>query len=387
MLLRNNIIKHNMSFMLLGPRQTGKSTLIRSLLPDKSWVVDLLKTDEFLKYSQNPSQLRLDVEFQITKNNAIVIFIDEIQRLPELLNEIQGLMSLHSQIRFIVTGSSARKLKRGHSNLLAGRLIQEYLFPFTYHELKTDFDLKQALVFGTLPAIYDRNENEKKLILQTYAQTYLREEIQQEALVRNLGSFARFLSVAAAQFTELTKYQAIASECQVPASTVKGFYEILEDTLIGFRLYGWDKSPRKQLSTHPKFYLFDNGVTNSLNHLLGSELSPVVAGKLFEQWILHEVRARFAYAHSEHELFYWRTNNDMEVDLLIVHRQKILVAIEIKYSSNIQKPHLRGLKSFAKDYPTCPRFIVSRVTQPYDIDDITVLPWADFLEKYLDQFV
>jgi predicted AAA+ superfamily ATPase len=324
-----------MSFMLLGPRQTGKSTLICSLLPDQSWIVDLLKTDEFLKYSQNPSQLRLDATFQISKNHVTTIFIDEIQRLPELLNEIQSLLSLYPQTRFIVTGSSARKLKRSHSNLLAGRLIQEQLFPFTYHELKTDFDLKQALVFGTLPAIYGRTDDEKKLILQTYAQTYLREEIQQEALVRNLGSFTRFLNVAAAQFTELTKYQSIASECQVPASTVKGFYEILEDTLIGFRLYGWNTSPRKQLSTYPKFYLFDNGVTNSLNHLLGSELSPVVAGKLFEQWVLHEVRARFAYGHSEHGLFYWRTNNDMEVDLLIGHRQKILAAIEIKYSANI----------------------------------------------------
>lgn len=387
MLLRNIKIRQDLSFFLFGPRQCGKTTLIQSLLPPLHWTVDLLKTDEFLKYNQDPSQFRKDAEFQIKQNQTKVIFVDEIQKIPLLLDEIQHLMQQHSECRFILTGSSSRKLKRSGANLLAGRAVQYFLFPFIYGEVKQQFVLNSTLQFGLLPALVDKDNETKKLILNTYAQTYLREEIQQEGLVRNLGGFSRFLNVAASQFTELTKYTAIGSECQVKANTVKGYYDILEDTLIGFRLYGWERSVRKQLSSYPKFYLFDNGVTNSLNRLLGDELSPVVVGKLFEQWLINEVRARLSYAHSNHSIFYWRTNNDMEVDLIIAAGKEPIAAIKFKCVSSVQKTHLRGLKSFSGDYPHCRRYLVSLVSSPYEQDGIFILPWQNFLEKELSELL
>lgn len=375
------------SFFLFGPRQTGKSTLIQKFLSTFSWGLDLLKTEEFLKYTQNPAQFLLDAEFQIQKKRVGQILIDEVQRIPDLLNDVQYLMGRYPKCQFILTGSSARKLRRGGTNLLGGRAVLLKLFPLLKEELGEDFDLNACLQFGTLPPVVSEDVATRRLILNAYVETYLKEEIMQEALVRNLGGFSRFLNVSAAQFTELTKYTAIASECGVGSRVVQGYYDILEDTLVGFRLFGWDKSQRKQLSTHPKFYFFDNGVTNGLNRLLSDGLSPLVRGKLFEQWMMNEVRTRLSYAQSDWTMHYWRTNNQMEVDLILADHGGPRVAIEFKSTANVQKSHLSGLRAFASDYPKTKRYLVATVTTPFELNGVDIVSWDDFLTEILPELV
>lgn len=270
-----------------------------------------------------------------------------------------------------------------HKNLLAGRAIQLHLFPFLYREISKDFDLSKALQFGTLPAIYKLDEESVRLVLNAYTNTYLREEIQQEGIVRNLAAFSRFLDVACAQFTEITNFTSIGSECAVSPQVVRTYYEILEDTLIGFKLRAWDTSVRKQLTSHPRFYFFDNGVVNSINHLLKDELSPVVTGKLFEQWVVNEIKAYLSYTCSDLEMFYWRTNNGAEVDVILAKRKQPQVAIKIKATGRIQKAHLSGLRSFTSEYPDVKKYIVSFCDNPYDLNDVEILPWKYFLMDVL----
>lgn len=255
------------SFFLFGPRQTGKSTLIGETLKDSFWVVDLLLSEPFSKYSKYPGLFRKEALQKIEKENAGTIFVDEIQRVPALLNEIQFLMD-KKKIQFILTGSSARKLRKGGANLLGGRAVERFLFPFIFFEIEQGFELEDILRFGSLPSIYGKSCQDKTDLLKAYTEIYLREEIQAEGIVRNLGGFSRFLDIAASQFGELVSFSNIARECQLPTRTVQSYYEILEDTLIGFRLAPWRKSLRKRLSGHPKFYLFDLGVTNAVNRHL-----------------------------------------------------------------------------------------------------------------------
>jgi len=239
-------LPESQSFFLLGPRQTGKSTLIDNSFKDKIWKIDLLMTDQFLKYSKYPEQMRLEAIEKIEKEGTRRIFIDEIQRIPQLLNEIHYLIE-KTPCQFILTGSSARKLRRGGANLLAGRAAQRTLFPFVYEEIADTFSLSDVLQFGTLPGVYGRKAEAKTDILRAYTETYLREEILAEGLVRNLGGFSRFLDLAASQFGELVSFTSIGRECHVPTRTIQAYFEILEDTLVGFRLSPWNKSIRKRM--------------------------------------------------------------------------------------------------------------------------------------------
>ena len=233
------------SFFLFGPRQSGKSTLIESRFKKSIWKLDLLLSSEFFKYSQHPDLFRTEAEKKIAQNNIHTIFVDEIQRVPILLNEIQSLMSKYKDCQFILTGSSARKLKRGGANLLGGRAIVRYLFPLVYEEMHS-LNLDDILRFGTLPAIVEKSNEQKIDILSAYAHVYLKEEIQVEGVVRNVGAFGRFLDMSASQCGELVSFSTISRECYIPVRTVQSYYEILEDTLIGFRLQPWDKGLRKQ---------------------------------------------------------------------------------------------------------------------------------------------
>ncbi|MFH0820482.1 MAG: DUF4143 domain-containing protein [Candidatus Peregrinibacteria bacterium] len=374
------------SFFLFGPRQTGKSTLIQSILPKNSWSVNLLETDVYFKYLRNPSLFRKEAIYQIKEKKVRTIFVDEIQKIPLLLDEIQALIDT-TKSQFIMTGSSARKLKRGGANLLGGSALQRLLAPFVYPEIKTAIRLENVLRFGSLPAIYEKEDTLKIEILQAYTDIYLKEEIQAEGVVRNLAGFARFLEMAASTFGEIVNYSNIARECALPARSVQGYYDILEDTLIGFRLPGWTRSKRKQLSSHPKFYFFDNGVVNSLNRLLKDEAGSLIRGRLFEQWIVNEIRYRIQYRQSDYELFYWRTQGGAEVDLLMVRKNKIVVAIEIKASSNIQNSHFSGLRFFKKEYPDSARYVVAETSQPYKHQGVTVVPWRLFLEETLEKIL
>jgi len=376
-----------LSFFLFGPRQTGKSTLIQSRYRENLWGVNLLRDEVFLPFAREPHKFRLEAEQRIQGEGVQTIFVDEVQRVPLLLNEIQSLMFDHPACRFILTGSSARKLKRGGANLLAGRAVEMFLFPLTCTEIGSSFNLNNILTYGALPSVFDRDPIEKQQILSTYVNTYLREEIKSEGIAREIGGFSRFLEMAAAQFGELLNFTAIARECHLSARTVQSYYEILEDTLIGSTLMAWRKSVRKRLTEHPKFYFFDLGVTNAVNQRLSGPPDLILRGRLFEQFIFLETRARMSYKRSESRIFFWRTSNGAEVDLLFVRHDKILGAVEIKSSSNIATAHLSGLRAFRQEHPNVPLFLVSTAPNAYTLDGVLILPWRQFLEKHLDNLL
>jgi len=370
------------SFFLFGPRQTGKSTLIHSRYVKNVWETNLLLSDTFFRYEKDPSLFRKEAIHQIQTNKIKTIFIDEVQRIPNLLNEVQYLMQNYP-CQFILTGSSARKLKRGAANLLAGRAVERRLYPFVYEEIHETFDLTEALLFGTLPAVYEKPKEEKRDILSAYVHTYLREEIQAEGLVRKLGGFSRFLDIAASQIGERVNYSAIGGECLLSTKTVQAYYEILEDTLIGIRLNPWRKSLRKRLSAQPKYYLVDNGITNALLKRLTISLSldAALKGKLFEQWIVSETNACLHYHASEANMYFWRTNHGAEVDLLIEKHGKLKGAFEIKSTAHVKNSHLSGLRSFQEEHPEVPCFVISQVPCPYELKKIVILPWSHYLKK------
>lgn len=366
------------SCLLFGARQTGKSTLVRSVLPSTAWTVDLLHHEVFLRFAKEPGRFRGEALARVRRGTTTV-FVDEIQKLPPLLDEIHGLLE-ETKLRFLLTGSSARKLRRGGANLLAGRAVTRRLHPLTSSEIGEAFDLERALRFGTLPRAVTGSDEDARDLLASYAETYLREEIQAEGVVRNLGGFARFLDVAAAQSGDLLNAVAVASDAGLSARTVREYFQILEDTLIGFRLEPWRKSPRARLVGHPRFYLFDTGVTNALSRRLTAEPDPVLRGRLFEQWVVTECLRRVDYGFPETRLFMWRTHNGAEVDLLFERHGRLRLAVEIKSGRRVTGADLSGLRSFADAHPGVPQVVVATVPEPLRVSGVEVLPWARFFE-------
>lgn len=341
--------------------------------------IDLLRHDEFLKYSKDPSMLGREVEEQ-ARRGCRTVFIDEVQKVPALLDEVHRLIEA-LPVRFLLTGSSARKLRRDGTNLLAGRAARLAMHPLTATELASDFELERVLRVGTLPPVMTSSPEAGRELLRSYADTYLREEIQAEALVRNLGGFARFLDVVAAQSGELLNASAIARDAGVATRTVQEYVQILEDTLIAFRLEAWRKSVRARLVAHPKRYLFDNGVLNALNRRLTAEPDPVQRGRLFEHWVIQEFRRVIDYAGAEARLFHWRTNHGAEVDLLVERHGELKAAIEIKTSRQISGADLTGLRSFATENPGVPRLVVTPEARPHRLEDVLVTDWRDALAQ------
>jgi predicted AAA+ superfamily ATPase len=381
MVHRITVLPEKRSFFLLGPRQTGKSTLIEHLYrQENTWFLDFLKQDQFLKYTKFPAQFREEAIEKITHHGITHIVLDEIQRISPLLNEVHYLLEKHP-CQFILSGSSARKLKRSDANMLAGRAVQRYLFPLTYQETQSTFNLEDTLRFGSLPAIYECPAEEKIDILSTYVNIYLKEEIQQEGLVRNLSGFSRFLDIAASQCGELLNFSTMARECYLSVKTVQGYYEILEDTLIGFKLLPWHKSLRKRLVQHPKFYLFDCGITNAINQRLQAPADPQLKGRLFEQWLVLETYRQRCYQQSEANLFFWRTNHGAEVDLLIEKHGKITGAFEIKSTQHVSGGDLSGLRAFQEDFPDVPCHVISGNEEPFHIGNVSILPWPHYLQR------
>ncbi len=365
------------SSLLLGPRQTGKSTLVRGSLPAGSPTFDLLEHDTFLRLARDPSQFRREV-IAVAKAGAKVVFVDEVQRVPALLDEVHGLIEKRVA-RFVLTGSSARKLRRGGANLLAGRARMQRLHPLVLRELGDDFDLERVLRFGTLPAVVSSDEEDAVELLRAYAETYLREEIQAEALVRNLGGFARFLDIAAAQSGDILNYSAVGRDAGLPVRTVQEYFQILEDTLVGYRLEPWRRSARARLTGHPRFYLFDTGVRNALVRRLGAEVDPQVRGRLFEHLIVLECARALDYARSEARLYFWRTNHGAEVDLLVERHDTLRLAIEIKSTRTISGADLSGLRSFAEENAGVPRIVVCDSPREHALGDVRIVPWRSFL--------
>jgi len=333
------------SFFLFGPRQVGKSTLLHDEKPHL--IIDLLDPELQLSYNKTPNLLRWQID-DLEPDRGGRILIYEVQRVPKLLDIVHALMEQRPDLQFMMCGSSARKLRHGASNLLGGRALYRTMHPLTLDELSGDFNLESVLSYGSLPKIYStlkqKKAKEAQDLLRAYAITYLREEIKAEALVRNLQGFQNFLDIAVAQYSEQINFSAVSRDCQVALSTVREYYSILEDTLIGFFLYPYLKSERNRMSRQPKFYFFDNGVTRAL--LLGSlqdPTTPLEQGRLFEQWILQEIIRLNEYDQKDWKLSFWRTSHGAEVDFLINRGTKLLYAIECKFKRQPSSSDLSGL--------------------------------------------
>jgi uncharacterized protein len=360
----------NESAFLWGARQTGKSTLLQHLYPNAIYF-DLLKNDEFERFQRNPSLLR---EILANHTTGQLVIIDEIQRIPGLLYEIQWLM-FNTDNRFILSGSSPRKILRSGGNLLGGRAVRYELYPLVYPEIH-DFDLAKALNNGLLPRHYISNDATR--LHSAYIGSYLRDEIQAEANIRNIASFTRFLEVAAFSNGEVVNFTNIASDCGVSSPTIKSYFQILEDTLTGRFLPAYQKKPKRRIIQSPKFYYFDLGVANHLLKRGKIESGSENFGKAFEHFIYQEIYAHSAYSGSDYPLSYWRTVSQIEIDFVLGNNQ---VAIEIKSTNMVSERHLKGLKAFAEEYNTDKLILVSTDPYPRMIGNISLLPWNIFLEK------
>ncbi len=372
------------SYFLFGPRQTGKSSLVTKGLSEADLYINLLPQRTYLAYAKDPSQFRDEVLAHHRRHGQFTCVVDEVQKLPGLLDEVHDLIE-NRQIRFVLTGSSARKLKRGAANLLAGRANTYHLYPLTVQELGDDFSLERALRVGLLPYLWgeSRSHDDQVEFLRAYADTYLREEISAEGVVRNIGPFTQFLDIAAANDGQVVNFSNIARECGVSVKTAQEYYRILEDTFIVYRISPWARSIRKRLVAHSRYYFFDMGVANSLGNLF-DKLDPVVRGRRFEQFITTQIIALNSYHRWDLQLHFWRTNTGSEVDLILARGDKILAAIEIKSSSRLSPDDTSGLRSFHEENSSVPLYVVSTAERTRDApNDIRVFPWQTFLLREL----
>lgn len=370
--------RHKSSFFLFGPRGTGKTSWVRSEFPD-ALVFDLLSTSVYIEFLQNPSIL----EEKIPKGFDDWIVIDEIQKIPDLLNEVHRLIESH-RYRFVLTGSSARSLRRKGVNLLAGRAHSYKMFPLTAAELSSDFHLNESLLIGHLPAVYD-NKNAAEEYLSSYIGTYLREEVLQEGLTRNLAAFARFLEIASFSQGGLLNISEVARECKIERKMVENYFTILEDLLIAIRLPVFTKKAQRQTVMHPKFYYFDVGIYRSIRPKGPLDTPELIGGTAVETLIFQELCAVNEYERTGFELYFWRTVDQQEVDF-ILYGDKNLIAIEVKSSKTIHPSDLHSLHIFKKEYPIAKLFLFYGGKEPFHRGDVEVLPIADVLPR-LPQFL
>ena len=362
----------NRSAFLWGPRKTGKTTLLRQQFPDAFWI-DLLDYDLFLTLSQRPTRLREIIDAQ--SSQAIVI--DEVQKIPHLMDEIHWLIE-NRNCQFILSGSSARKLRRGQANLLGGRAWRFELYPFVTRELG-DLDLDKVLFSGFLPPHYLSPDS--SMDLNAYVHDYLKEEIQAEALTRNLPAFSRFLKSAAITNGMLLNYSNAARESGVSVKTIREYYQILEDTLVGRLLTPWRKSKKRRLIETAKFFFFDLGIVSALLNYKSISPGTMEYGRAFEHFILQECWAYRHYSRSDFSLSFWRTASGSEVDLILGDAE---VAVEIKSSENVQSK-TKGLHLFQEEFRCRKSLIVSRDPYPRKLNsDISVLPWQQFCSMLWD---
>jgi uncharacterized protein len=357
---------------LWGPRQTGKSTLLKNLFPD-SHVFDLLKSEQFLRFSQQPWLFR--EECRGIQKKSFPIIVDEVQKVPLLLDEIHWLIE-NEKMRFVLCGSSARKVKRGHANLLGGRAVRYELFPLVFPEIP-DFDLTRALNNGLLPRHYASDHAPR--LINSYIADYLQNEIIAESLVRSIPLFGRFLEIAALTNGELVNYANIASDCGVSAMGVKGYFQILEDTLLGRFLPAFRKRAKRRQIGAPKFYFFDVGIVNHLARRgvlsPGSELF----GRAFEHFLFSELTAYLHYSEKFIRISYWRTVSGFEIDFVLGDGE---IAIEAKSSENLRPRHLKSLRAFREEFKPKKSIIVSLDPAPRKTEEgIEILPWKAFLEQ------
>lgn len=362
----------NKSFFLFGPRGTGKTTWVKYKF-GKAIYVDLLEAELFNDLLANPQRL----ENLIPANFNDWVVIDEVQRIPALLNEVHRLIE-KSKCKFILTGSSARKIRRKGVNLLAGRALSYRLFPLTIAELGNDFDLDHSLSYGQLPSVY--TEKDPRSYLESYVKTYLEEEVQQEGLTRNLGAFTRFLEAASFSQGSILNISAVARDCSVERKVVENYFAILEDLLIAYKIPVFTKRAKRRLPVHPKFYFFDAGLYRTLRPRGPLDMPEEIAGHALETLFLQELLAINAYMRLGYSIFYWMTSNNLEVDF-VLYGEKGIKAFEIKRTGRISTSMLKGLNAFKKDYTEASVYFVYGGERRLREGDITIVPMREAFKE------
>lgn len=354
---------------LFGGRQVGKSTLLRERFPNAVYV-DLLNPDTRRRFERRAMEFH---EILVKYPPKTLVIVDEIQKLPELLDIVHKLM-VENDLHFILSGSSARKIKKAGVNQLGGRANEEHLYPLVYAEIP-DYDFDRAIQNGMIPRHYDVKDARKRL--QGYINLYLKEEIEAEALVQNIATFERFLEVAAVMNTEILNYDNIASDCGVSVNTVKAYFKILYDTLLGFEVKPYRKVVKRRLLQTSKFYYFDVGIPNYLLNRFHLMSETPEYGHAFENLVIQEIRAYLDYTDSEEELTYWHTYNKDEVDAVIGDAR---IAIEIKSTDHVENKHKKGLQKFVEEHPQARQIIVSRDFLTRRSGDIDLYYVTDFFK-------
>lgn len=372
----------NQSFFLFGARGTGKSTLIFDQYKNNSLVLNLLDPELESLLNKHPNRLK-EMVLALDKKTKYVI-IDEVQKIPKLLDLVHLLIESTNK-NFILTGSSARKLKQGQVNLLAGRAFTYNLYPFSCFELGAAFKLNESLEFGLLPKIYNlKTKKSKNKFLETYARTYLKEEIWLEQFIKDLEPFRYFLEVAAQMNGQKINFSNLSRDVGVDDKTIKNYFSILEDTLLGFSLPCFRHSFRKRLSTKPKFYFFDTGVKRALDLSLDLPLKEGTSafGRAFEHFILLEIIKLSNYFYPNYRFSYLKTKDDAEVDLIVERPRQKALFIEIKSSLEVDGISLRNISDLARDFGQCEALCFSRDKYSRRVDNVTIMPWQEGLKKY-----
>jgi predicted AAA+ superfamily ATPase len=359
-------------YFLFGPRGTGKSTWLHARYPDALWI-DLLAPEAQRQYAARPERLR-----EVVAGNADreVVVIDEVQKVPALLDVVHELIERRLGPRFILTGSSARKLRRAGVNLLAGRALVRSLHPFMAAELGARFRLDLALTQGLVPLVWDAERPADSL--QAYVGLYLREEVQMEGLVRQVGDFSRFLEVVSFSQAAVLNVSEVARECQVSRKTVESYLGILEDLLLSFVVPVFTKRAKRQLSSHPKFFWFDTGIYTATRPAGPLDRPEEIAGAALEGLVAQHLRAWIDYSGGDASLSFWRTKSGNEVDFIVYGRDSFC-AIEVKHTASVRPVDLRGLRAFKEDYPEASLRLLYRGRETLDLDGIRCLPCEEFL--------
>jgi predicted AAA+ superfamily ATPase len=360
------------SFFLLGPRGTGKSTFVRANFPDALYI-DLLQPDLFRSLLARPERLR---EMVHGNPGATTIVLDEIQKVPQLLDVVHALMEEDRRRRFVLTGSSPRKLKRAGADMLAGRALLKRMHPFVAGELGKAFSLPGALLHGMIPVVVGSRNPEATL--QSYVDLYLREEIQAEGLTRNIGNFTRFLEAASFSHGSQLTISNISRECGVERKTVEGYLSILEDLLLTFQVPVFTRKAKRATVSHPKFYFFDAGLYNTLRPKGPLDRPEEIGGATLEGLVAQHLLAWIDLRRPDVSLHYWRTRSGNEVDF-VLYGKNIFRAIEVKNAATVHSADLRGLKTFGSDYPQAERLLLYQGNERLLVDGIRILPCGEFL--------
>lgn len=361
---------------MFGPRGTGKSTWLKKNFPDSIYI-DLLSPEDYRILSAKPERLRELVEGNPEKKTVI---LDEIQKVPQLLSVVHQLIEEKKSLQFILTGSSSRKLKRSGVDLLAGRALLKTCHPFLASELGSLFCLETALQYGMLPLVINSKNPED--VLKAYITLYIREEVQMESLVRNIGDFSRFLETISFSHASILNTSTIARECSVGRKTVEGYISVLEDILLSFRLPVFAKKAKRLLVSHPKFYYFDTGLFRTVRPVGPLDKPEEIGGAALEGLIAQQLHAWNSYSGEKNNLYYWRTKAGNEVDF-IVYGKTEFAALEVKNSGRVNMKDLKGLQSFKQDYPESETILLYRGKEKIKIGKVLCIPCGEFLENLL----